>query len=49
MGEERYLAHWAKKGIDAAADLREENSEGVREEQATAVIQIRSWFERCNE
>jgi len=37
-GEERYLAHWAKKRIDAATDLREANSEGVREEQAATVI-----------
>ncbi len=47
MGEERQRAHWPNERIDAATDLREENSEGVREEQAATVIQLTSCCKDC--
>jgi hypothetical protein len=47
MGEECQLALWPNQRIDAAFDLREDHSEGVREEQAEAVIQFPSWCEYC--
>jgi len=47
MGEERQPAHWPNERIDAAPDLRQENSQGVREEQTAAVIQLPSCCKDC--